>query len=107
MGKGTAAAGVAPGEGVEVFAPAAALAIATTFGTASIGTAIVTLSGAAHAPSDAGVVSPLRKDRIHHLGGKHCINYAYSFSRAFSSEKNVRGRVYIAVRILKHVVGSA
>jgi hypothetical protein len=47
VGKGTAAAGVAVGAGVAAFAPTAALAIATTFGTASTGTAIATLSGAA------------------------------------------------------------
>lgn len=42
-----AAAGVATGIGVAAFAPSAAMAIATTFGTASTGTAISTLSGAA------------------------------------------------------------
>lgn len=42
-----AAAGVATGVGVAAFAPSAAMAIATTFGTASTGTAISTLSGAA------------------------------------------------------------
>ncbi|HDR2161668.1 TPA: hypothetical protein QCG56_003569 [Enterobacter cancerogenus] len=47
VGKGAAAAGVAVGAGVAAFAPTAALAIATTFGTASTGTAIATLSGAA------------------------------------------------------------
>ncbi|UUE34907.1 hypothetical protein L0Y26_14540 [Pectobacterium aroidearum] len=47
VGKGTAAAGVAVGAGVAAFAPTAALAVATTFGTASTGTAIATLSGAA------------------------------------------------------------
>ncbi|AEN63589.1 hypothetical protein Entas_0841 [Enterobacter soli] len=47
VGKGTAAAGVAVGAGVAAFAPTAALAIATTFGTASTGTAIATLSGTA------------------------------------------------------------
>lgn len=47
VGKGTATAGVAVGAGVAAFAPTAALAIATTFGTASTGTAIATLSGAA------------------------------------------------------------
>lgn len=36
VGKGTAAAGVAVGAGVAAFASTAALAIATTFGTASI-----------------------------------------------------------------------
>ncbi|WP_350310072.1 DUF1795 domain-containing protein [Enterobacter sichuanensis] len=35
---------------MEAFVPTAALAIATTYGTASTGTAIATLSGAAHAP---------------------------------------------------------
>lgn len=44
---GTAATGVAAGIGVAAFGPTAALAIATTFGTASTGTAIATLSGAA------------------------------------------------------------
>lgn len=47
VGKGTATAGVAVGAGVAAFAPTAALAVATTFGTASTGTAIATLSGAA------------------------------------------------------------
>jgi hypothetical protein len=42
-----AGAGVATGAGVAAFAPTAAMAIATTFGTASTGTAIATLSGAA------------------------------------------------------------
>ena len=44
---GTAASGVAAGVGVAAFGPTAAMAIATTFGTASTGTAIATLSGAA------------------------------------------------------------
>lgn len=44
---GIAGAGVAAGVGVAAFGPTAALAIATTFGTASTGTAIATLSGAA------------------------------------------------------------
>lgn len=39
--------GVTAGAGVATFAPTAAMAIATTFGTASTGTAIATLSGAA------------------------------------------------------------
>lgn len=47
VGKGTATAGVAVGAGVAAFAPTAALAVATTFGTASTGTAIASLSGAA------------------------------------------------------------
>lgn len=44
---GSAAAGVAAGIGTAAFAPTAAMAIATTFGTASTGTAISTLGGAA------------------------------------------------------------
>lgn len=40
-------AGVATGAGIAAFGPTAAMAIATTFGTASTGTAIATLSGAA------------------------------------------------------------
>ncbi len=44
---GMAAGGVATGVGVAAFAPTAAMAIATTFGTASTGTAIASLSGAA------------------------------------------------------------
>lgn len=44
---GTATSGIAAGVGVAAFGPTAALAIATTFGTASTGTAIATLSGAA------------------------------------------------------------
>ena len=43
----SAAAGVATGVGVAGIAPTAAMAIATTFGTASTGTAISALSGAA------------------------------------------------------------
>ena len=45
--RGAAGAGVAAGVGVAAFGPSAAMAIATTFGTASTGTAIATLSGAA------------------------------------------------------------
>jgi len=44
-----AGAGVATGAGVAAFGPTAALAVATTFGTASTGTAISALSGAAAA----------------------------------------------------------
>ena len=44
---GTVAAGLATGVGVAALAPSAAMAIATTFGTASTGAAISTLSGAA------------------------------------------------------------
>ncbi len=44
---GSAAAGVATGVGVAALAPTAAMAIATTFGTASTGTLISALSGAA------------------------------------------------------------
>jgi len=44
---GGAAIGVAAGIGTAAFAPSAAMAVATTFGTASTGTAISTLSGAA------------------------------------------------------------
>jgi hypothetical protein len=43
----TAGAGVVTGIGVAAFGPTAAMAIATTFGTASTGTAIASLSGAA------------------------------------------------------------
>lgn len=42
-----AGAGVTAGVGVAAFGPSAAMAIATTFGTASTGTAIASLSGAA------------------------------------------------------------
>lgn len=44
---GTTGAGVAMGAGVAVLGPTAAMAVATTFGTASTGTAIAALSGAA------------------------------------------------------------
>ena len=44
---GTAGAGVLAGAGVAAFGPTAAMAVATTFGTASTGAAISTLSGAA------------------------------------------------------------
>lgn len=44
---GGAAIGIAAGVGTAAFAPTAAMAVATTFGTASTGTAISTLSGAA------------------------------------------------------------
>ena len=47
VGGGVAVAGAAAGAGVAAFAPTAAMAIATTFGTASTGTAISALSGAA------------------------------------------------------------
>lgn len=47
LSRGAAGAGVAAGIGVAAFGPSAAMAIATTFGTASTGTAIATLSGAA------------------------------------------------------------
>lgn len=43
----TATAGILAGAGTAAFAPTAAMAIATTFGTASTGTAIASLSGAA------------------------------------------------------------
>ena len=46
---GVAGGGVAMGVGVAAFGPTAAMAIATTFGTASTGTAISALSGAAAA----------------------------------------------------------
>lgn len=44
---GMAGTGVLAGAGIAAFGPTAAMAIATTFGTASTGTAIATLSGAA------------------------------------------------------------
>lgn len=44
---GVSGGGVLAGAGVATFAPTAAMAIATTFGTASTGTAIASLSGAA------------------------------------------------------------
>lgn len=47
IGGGTAGAGVLAGAGVAALGPSAAMAIATTFGTASTGTAIASLSGAA------------------------------------------------------------
>lgn len=47
VGGGVGGAGVAAGMGVTAFAPSAAMAIATTFGTASTGAAISSLSGAA------------------------------------------------------------
>ena len=47
IGGSTGAAGAVAGAGVAAFAPSAAMAIATTFGTASTGTAISALSGAA------------------------------------------------------------
>ena len=46
-GASVAGAGVVAGAGAAAFAPTAAMAIATTFGTASTGTAISALSGAA------------------------------------------------------------
>lgn len=49
IGSAMGAAGTAAGVGVAALGPSAALAIATTFGTASTGTAISTLSGAAAA----------------------------------------------------------
>ena len=47
LGAGTGAAGVTAGVGVAALGPSAAMAVATTFGTASTGTAISALSGAA------------------------------------------------------------
>ena len=47
IGGATGAAGVAAGVGVATLGPSAAMAVATTFGTASTGTAISALSGAA------------------------------------------------------------
>ena len=46
-GKRSAAAGIAAGAGVAALGPTAAMGIAMTFGTASTGTAIISLSGAA------------------------------------------------------------
>lgn len=46
-GKGIAGGGILTGVGVAAFGPSAAMGIATTFGTASTGTAIATLAGAA------------------------------------------------------------
>lgn len=47
VGGGVAGAGAAAGIGVAAFGPTAAMAVATTFGTASTGAAISSLSGAA------------------------------------------------------------
>ena len=47
IGSATGTAGVAAGVGVAALGPSAAMAVATTFGTASTGTAISALSGAA------------------------------------------------------------
>lgn len=47
IGGGIAGAGIMAGMGVAAFMPTVAMGIATTFGTASTGTAIATLSGAA------------------------------------------------------------
>ena len=49
IGSATGTAGTVAGVGVAALGPSAALAVATTFGTASTGTAISTLSGAAAA----------------------------------------------------------
>ena len=49
IGSGVGLAGASAGVGLAAFGPSAALAVATTFGTASTGTAISTLSGAAAA----------------------------------------------------------
>jgi len=46
-GKGIVGGGILAGAGVAAFGPTAALGVATTFGTASTGTAIATLAGAA------------------------------------------------------------
>ena len=46
IGSGVGLAGATAGVGLAAFGPSAALAVATTFGTASTGTAISTLSGA-------------------------------------------------------------
>ena len=47
IGSATGAAGIAAGVGVAALGPSAAIAIATTFGTASTGTTVSALSGAA------------------------------------------------------------
>ena len=47
VGKGIVGGGLLAGAGVAAFGPTAAMGIATTFGTASTGTAIATLAGAA------------------------------------------------------------
>ena len=47
IGSATGTAGIAAGVGVAALGPSAAMAVATTFGTASTGTAISALSGAA------------------------------------------------------------
>lgn len=47
IGKNVASGGILAGAGVAAFGPTAAMGIATTFGTASTGTAIATLAGAA------------------------------------------------------------
>lgn len=47
IGKSVAGAGAMAGAGVAAFGPSAAMSVATTFGTASTGTAIATLTGAA------------------------------------------------------------
>ena len=49
IGSGAGLAGTAAGMGLAAFGPSAAIAVATTFGTASTGAAISTLSGAAAA----------------------------------------------------------
>lgn len=75
VGKGTAAVGIAAGAGFAAFAPTAALAVATTFGTASTGTAIATLSGAAATltrPWLGWEVAPLLQVVVACLLAEHC-----------------------------------
>ena len=62
IGSATGTAGAAAGVGVAALGPSAAMAVATTFGTASTGTAISALSGAApRTPRSPGSeVGPLR-----------------------------------------------
>ncbi|NCH70514.1 hypothetical protein EHJ16_05820 [Cronobacter dublinensis] len=76
---------------MKAFVPTAALAIATTFGTASTGTAIATLSGAAHAPQIQELPASAEKIEFSVSNeSKHSIKYTCSFSQVVSFEECVR-----------------
>ena len=59
IGGGIAGAGIMAGMGVAAFMPTVAMGIATTFGTASTGTAIATLSGAAATNAFLAMAGPI------------------------------------------------
>lgn len=93
---GSAAAGVAAGIGTAAFAPTAAMAIATTFGTASTGTAISTLSGAAATKAALAWLGggALAKGGAGMAGGKALLALAGPIGWAVGSAAVVGGGLY-------------